>query len=168
VARRPPALRRWRRIAIFAVKLVHSAIFLGVAASVALIFYAGVTGRGSRLTKVAVGAAVGESIVFTINRFQCPLRAVAEELGAESGQVTDIFLPRRFADRIPYIFTPPLVIGLLGLFWRRLPRVNPTINLRQATLPSVGDYGTCASRDWYGRFDGGAGRDRDGTSRSHR
>ena len=58
---------------------------------------------------------MGESLVFTIDRFQCPLRAVAEELGAESGQVTDIFLPRWFADRIPYIFTPPLVIGLLGL-----------------------------------------------------
>jgi hypothetical protein len=119
VTRRPPALRRWRRIAVFAGKLVHSAIFLGVAASVALIFYAGVTGRSSRLTKVAVGAAVGESLVFTVSRFQCPLRALAEELGAESGRVTDIFLPRWFADRIPYIFTPPLVVGLVGLLWRR-------------------------------------------------
>jgi hypothetical protein len=119
MSRRPPALPSWRRIGVFAVKLVHSAIFLWVAASVALIFYAGVTGRSSRLTKVAVGAAVGESLVFTINRFQCPLRALAEELGAENGQITDIFLPRWFADRIPYIFTPPLVIGLVGLLWRR-------------------------------------------------
>jgi hypothetical protein len=114
-----PALPPWRRIAIFVIKLVHSAIFLGVAASIGIIFYAGVTGRSSRLTRVAVAAAVGESLVFTINRFQCPLRALAEELGAESGQVTDIFLPRWFADRIPYIFTPPLIIGLAGMVWNK-------------------------------------------------
>jgi hypothetical protein len=114
-----PTLARRRKVAIFIVKLAHSAIFLSVAASVVYIFYAGVTGRGSRMTRVAVGAALGESLIFTAYRFRCPLRALAEELGAESGQVTDIFLPRWFADRIPLIFTPLLVIGLSGLLFHR-------------------------------------------------
>jgi hypothetical protein len=99
--------------------LVHSVIFLSVAASILHIFYAGITNRSSRLTKIALALSLGESLVFAANRFRCPLTKLAEELGAESGQVTDIFLPRRFADRIPWIFTPPLVIGILALLWHR-------------------------------------------------
>ncbi len=108
---------RWHRMAVFAVKLVHSLIFLSVSVSILHIFYAGITARGSGVTKVALALAWGESLVFASNRWNCPLRSLAEKLGAESGQVTDIFLPRWFADRIPWIFTPPLVIGTLALFW---------------------------------------------------
>lgn len=111
-----PALPIWRRFAIFTVKLVHSLIFLSVAASIAHIFYAGVTGRATRTTRLALALAVGESLIFAFNRWTCPLRTLAEALGAETGQVTDIFLPKWFADRIPWFFTPPLIIGLLGLF----------------------------------------------------
>ena len=109
----------WRGAAAFTVKLVHSVIFLSVAASVLHVFYAGITGRSSRLTRISLALALGESLVFAANRFRCPLRRLAEELGAESGQVTDIFLPRWFADRIPWIFTPPLIVGILALLWHR-------------------------------------------------
>ena len=108
-----------RTAAIFAIKFVHSAIFLSVAASVLYVFYAGLANRRSRLTTVALGLALGESLIFTVNRFQCPLRALAESLGAESGQVTDIFLPTWFAERIPYIFTPLLVTGTVAMLWHR-------------------------------------------------
>jgi len=108
-----------RRAAIFAVKLVHSVIFLSIAASVLHIFYAGITNGASRWTRMALALALGESLLFAANRFRCPLRGLAEQLGAESGQVTDIFLPRWFADRIPWIFTPLLAIGLLGLLSHR-------------------------------------------------
>jgi hypothetical protein len=68
---------------------------------------------------VALVAAVGESIVFVVNRGRCPLTQLVEALGAENGRVSDIFLPRWFADRIPQLFGPPLVIGLLGLAYHR-------------------------------------------------
>jgi hypothetical protein len=115
---------RWRKIAILSIKLVHSAIFLSVAASVLYVFYAGLTKRRSWMTNAAVGVALGESLIFVAFRFRCPLRLVAEGLGAESGQVTDIFLPRWFADRVPYFFTPPLVIGIASMLVKRhsLPR----------------------------------------------
>lgn len=58
-------------------------IFLSIAAS--SIFYAGITNRGSRLTKISLVLALGESLVFAANRFRCPLRRLAEELGTESG-----------------------------------------------------------------------------------
>jgi hypothetical protein len=101
--------------AIFVVKLVHLAIFLSVAASVLVVFCAGLTNRRSRLATVALAVALGESLIFTANRFRCPLRALAEDLGAESGQVTDIFLPPWFAERIPFIFTPLLAVGIGGM-----------------------------------------------------
>jgi hypothetical protein len=72
--------------------------------------------------KFALATVLGESMNFAGYGWRCPLRTLAEDLGAESGQVTDIFLPRWFADRIPFIFTPPLVIGLVGLTWHRSRR----------------------------------------------
>lgn len=109
----------WRSAAVFGIKLVHSLIFLSIAASILQVFYAGVTNRSSRWTRFSLTLAVGECLVFSGNRFRCPLTGLAESLGAESGQVADIFLPRWLAERIPWIFTPPLIFGILGLLWHR-------------------------------------------------
>ncbi|MGB3635440.1 MAG: nitroreductase/quinone reductase family protein [Rubrobacteraceae bacterium] len=118
--------RRTRgEVIVFGVKLVHSVIFLSIAASILHVFYAGVTGRGSRWTGVSLAVALGESAIFAGNGWRCPLTKVAEDFGADSGQVTDIFLPKWFADRIPQIFTPPLLIGTVALLWRRLRRRRP-------------------------------------------
>jgi hypothetical protein len=54
----------------------------------------------------------------------CPLTGLVESLGAESGRVSDIFLPRWFADRIPQIFGPLLAVGLFGLVVRRVQRAR--------------------------------------------
>src|ERR1700682_1908173 len=109
----------WRDVAIVAIKAVHSGIFLLNATSVLHIFWVGVLNRRSRWTRVALVAAVGESIVFVVNRGRCPLTQLVEAVGAESGRVSDIFLPRWLADRIPQLFGPPLVIGLLALAYHR-------------------------------------------------
>src|SRR3984893_18393662 len=109
----------WRDVAILAIKAIHSGIFLLNATSVLHIFWVGVLNRQSRWTRVALVAAVGESIVFVVNRGRCPLTQLVEAMGAESGRVSDIFLPRWLADRIPQLFGPPLVIGLLGLAYHR-------------------------------------------------
>ena len=107
--------RRRTQVLIAAVKTVPSVIFLTIAAAILHIFVAGLRGRPSRWTGPALGLALGESAIFALNRFRCPLTEVVRDLTGESVRVTDIFLPRWVADRIPLIFTPPLVIGLLGL-----------------------------------------------------
>jgi hypothetical protein len=117
-----PPQARWRSSAIVGVKLVHSVIFLVNSAAILHIFVAGLRDRPSRWTGAALVMALAESTVFVANRGRCPLTDVAESLGAKSGRVSDIFLPRWFADRIPQICTPPLLIGVLALAfntWRR-------------------------------------------------
>jgi hypothetical protein len=109
------AVPAWRGAAIGGIKLVHSAIFLVNSAAVLHIFWAGIRNRPSRWTRFAIAAALGESVVFVANRGRCPLTDLVEGLGAESGRVSDIFLPRWFADRIPQLCTPPLAVGLLAL-----------------------------------------------------
>ncbi len=104
------------------IKAIHSLAFFVIAACVMQIFRAGITGRPSRWTRPAIGIALGECAVFVAFRCRCPLRLLAEDLGAESGQVTDIYLPKWLADRITWIFTPLLVVGLAGLLLKRLGR----------------------------------------------
>lgn len=118
----PADLPRSHRLAIGLVKAAHSLAFFGIAACVLQVCWAGVTGIRTRWTKLALLVALGESAIFAAFRFRCPLRLIAEDLGAESGQVTDIYLPKWLADRIIWIFTPLLAVGLLGLILRRFNR----------------------------------------------
>jgi len=120
----------WRHGAIVSIKLIHSAIFLVNSAAVLQVFVAGVGGRPSRWTRTALTLAFAEVAVFLGNRGRCPLTDMVEWLGAESGRVSDIFLPRWFADRIPQLCGPLLLVGVLALGWR---------SLRRATTPARGD-----------------------------
>ncbi len=110
--------------AIAAIKLVHSAIFLLNSAAIVHIFVAGVRNRPSRWTSVALVVAFTEVAVFAANRGRCPLTDLVEGLGAESGRVSDIFLPRWFADRIPQLCGPLLLVGVLALVWHRCPAAH--------------------------------------------
>ena len=110
--------------AIAAIKLVHSAIFLLNSAAILHVFVAGIRDRPSRWTGAALAVAFTEVFVFVANRGRCPLTDLVEHLGAESGRVSDIFLPRWFADRIPQLSTPLLLIGVLALVWHRCPAAH--------------------------------------------
>jgi hypothetical protein len=109
---------------VVAIKVVHTAWFGVVSTSILYVFLGGLRNRPGRWTGLALASAVAESAIFVANAGRCPVTELTERVGAESGRVTDIFLPRWFADRIPYIYTPPLVIGVLLLGWHRL-RAKP-------------------------------------------
>ena len=110
---------RWRSTAIVGVKLLHSGMFLLNSVAILHTFVAGVIGRPSRWTGAALVVAFAEVVVFLANRGRCPLTDLVEYLGAEDGRVSDIFLPRWFADRIPQLCAPLLFMGVLGLAYRR-------------------------------------------------
>ena len=88
------------KLTIFHVKVVHTVIFWVLSACVLHVLFGAVTGRITTVTWVAVGLVLVESIVLAASGWTCPLTILTERLGAERGSVTDIFLPKWFADRI--------------------------------------------------------------------
>ena len=112
----------WRRSTIVGIKLVHSLIFLVNSTAILHIFVAGLWNRPSRWTRIALFVALTEVAIFLVNRQRCPLTDLVEHLGAENGRVSDIFLPRWFADRIPQLCGPLLVVGIVALAWNQRTR----------------------------------------------
>ena len=105
--------------AVVAVKAAHSAIFFGLLWSLLVLFYKGVRGRSDRTAAIAGALVVGEAIVFYGNGRRCPLTGVAEDLGAESGAVTFMFLPRPIAQHI-FEIALPIVLMSFALHARNL------------------------------------------------
>ncbi len=95
------------------IKLIHSAVFLAIATSLGIVSWAAVTGQPSRLTWAALAILIVELGAVMLARGACPLTVYAERLGATSGSVVDLFLPRWLADRA---FTLGGAVFLASLF----------------------------------------------------
>jgi len=91
---------------------VHTAAFALISGSILVFTWDAIRGRGGQRSLVAAGIAITETVIFGSNNQVCPLTPLAEELGAESGTVTDIYLPRAVSDRIPMLGGSALVLGL--------------------------------------------------------
>jgi hypothetical protein len=107
----------WRGRAIVAIKVVHSLVFFVEELSVGYLLYAGLRQRQGRAAAVAAGAIAAESAIYFANGQRCPLAQLAEELGAEHGSVTDIYLPHWIAKRI-FTYNAPLVVVIVLLHTR--------------------------------------------------
>jgi len=78
---------------IAAIKVVHLALFLLLAAAVLHVFFCGVSGRRGRLLAWSVALCAFELVVLAANHWRCPLTTLAERLGARDGAVASLFLP---------------------------------------------------------------------------
>jgi hypothetical protein len=76
------------------------------------LLYTGFAKRSDRSVVVAAVVVGGESLIFAANRFRCPLSQLAESFGADNGSVTDIYLPRWFAQYLPAIHVPLIVLAV--------------------------------------------------------
>jgi len=103
--------RRHRQAALTAVKLIHTLIWFSIESCMAYVLWAGFTRRSDRGAAIAAGVVAGETVIFVGSGFRCPLAQFAERLGAESGSVTDIYLPRWFARNLPAIHVPLIILG---------------------------------------------------------
>lgn len=101
----------WRPATLWSIKAIHTVLFASIGAAIALFAWDGLRGRPQRRTAYALGVALGETAIYISNNQVCPLTPLAEELGAESGSVVDIFLPDAVARRIPLISGSVLVVG---------------------------------------------------------
>jgi hypothetical protein len=110
-----------RRLALVAVKSVHTFAWFTIESSMLYVLWAGLTRRSDRRAAIAGAIVAGECLVFAGFGFHCPLTAVAESLGDEHGSVTDIYLPHWFARNLPAIHVP-LVALAIALHVRNLRR----------------------------------------------
>lgn len=94
-----------RKQIIFWIKFVHSFIFFLMTACILYVLYSGLFNRVGWLTLISIVLVVVEGIALAINRWRCPLTTLAENMGAEDGSVTGIFLPRWLAKRAFIIWT---------------------------------------------------------------
>lgn len=88
------------------IKTVHTGIWATVEAGVGYLIFSGLTKRRNRLVTASAVLVVAETAIFTINGFTCPLTQLAESVGADSGSVTDIYLPSWLAQNLPAIHIP--------------------------------------------------------------
>jgi hypothetical protein len=111
------------RLALFSIKAAHSVIFLMLQTAICWLLYKGVKGESDRTAGVLAAVVGGECAIYAANGFHCPLTRVAEDLGAESGSVTDIFLPKWLAANVANIYGPMFGVALI-LHARNLRRRN--------------------------------------------
>jgi hypothetical protein len=110
-----------RGAALFGIKAAHSLIFLVLQSFIVYSLYKGFRGETDRKAAVVTLVVGAECAIYAGNGFRCPLTAVAEDLGAESGSVTDIFLPKWLAANVANIYGPLFGVALL-LHGRNLRR----------------------------------------------
>lgn len=104
-----------RKITLFHIQVVHTAVFWLLSGCVLYALYSGLADRITAWTWVAVGLVAVESVVLVSFGWICPLTVLAERVGAAKGSVADIFLPKWFADRIFPICGTTFAIALVIL-----------------------------------------------------
>jgi hypothetical protein len=97
------------------IKSVHTLVFVVLSVANLVVLYSAASGQITTLTWISLALVVVESVVLVLNGWRCPLRNYAERIGAVSGQITDIFLPKWFADRI-FLFCGSLLGVSVVLF----------------------------------------------------
>ena len=102
------------------IKIIHTLIFVFMIIWVGIVFFTLILDEISTLTWIGVGFMLLEGVVLLVNGWKCPLTVYAENLGAEAGSVTDIFLPKIIADQMFRIFGTISVICLILLLVRLL------------------------------------------------
>jgi hypothetical protein len=107
--------------ALFAVKAFHSVAFWVIQSAIFYLVYKGLKRESDTSAAIAAAIATGETLIYVGNGMRCPLTGLAESLGAESGAVTDIFLPKWLASNIARIYGPMFALGLY-LHFRNLRR----------------------------------------------
>ena len=134
-----------REATLFAIKAVHSAVFVVMLSAIGWLVATGLMGRRDRSVAVAASLVAAESVVFVANRGVCPLTPLAERQGAARGGVSDIFLPDWLARTIP-MWASSLVVIAAVLHVRGAAR-SPSPAMRLPGIRNAGKLHT--GRKWH-------------------
>jgi hypothetical protein len=108
-------------LALKSVKAFHTLAWFTIEACMVYLLYSGIRGRSDRRAGKAAVVVAGETLIFAVNGFHCPLTPLARRLGDPTGSVTDIYLPKWFARNLPVIHVPLIVLAAV-MHWRNLQR----------------------------------------------
>ena len=97
---------------LVALKTAHTLIWFSVEAALSYVIFSGLRGRSDRRVAIAGAIVAGETAIFLANGARCPLTGLAESLGAKSGSVTDLYLPRWLAHNLPVIHVPLVILAV--------------------------------------------------------
>ena len=105
---------------LFAVRLVHTVIYVINGTACFVMLYAGVTGETGTWLWIAVALVAIEAVILLANRIKCPMSPLAEKYGArETDLLYDTFIPERLT-RYTFHFFSVIVLTALafaGLRW---------------------------------------------------
>ncbi len=102
------------------IKLLHTAIWVILAALIFYLIYAGISGKITPLVYISIEAIVVEGILLAIFRWRCPLTVVARKYSDSSQANFDIYLPEWLARHNKTIFSILYIIGVALVGWRLL------------------------------------------------
>lgn len=102
------------------VKAFHIAFFAAMTVLLLVFSYEVLVGRVTAWSWVTLALFVVEGVILLLNRWQCPLTQLAESLGLENGQVTHLFFPKWFSDRVFHFYGVLFGICCLLLLVRQL------------------------------------------------
>lgn len=100
------------------IKVVHSAVWVLMVASILYVLYSGFSGSITILTYLAIGMVGAEIFVLSLNGWACPLTHMAQRVSPDWKDGDDIFLPVWLATRNKAIFSTLFAIGLILVVMR--------------------------------------------------
>jgi len=103
---------------LFLIRLLHTVIYVVMAASALVVLFAGVTGANGPWLPPALVLILIESVIFIGFGLKCPLTAVVAR-HADGAPVSDTLMPERLTRHTFKVFGPIFGIGLalLALRW---------------------------------------------------
>jgi hypothetical protein len=104
---------------LFLIRLLHTVIYVIMAASALLVLFAGLTGAKGPWLPPALVLVLIESVVFIGFGLKCPLTAVVAR-HADGALVSDTLMPERLTRHTFKVFGPILAVGLALLTLRSL------------------------------------------------
>lgn len=97
---------------LFAVRALHTLIYVVMAIGTLVIVYAGVTGARGPWLWAALGLLAVETVVFVASGLRCPLTATVDRY-AGGVPVSDTFFPERLTRHTLAVFGPLLALGVV-------------------------------------------------------
>jgi hypothetical protein len=98
---------------LLAIRIVHTVVYVLMAASIVFIMISGITGGGGSFLIISFGLVAIEVIVFVASGMKCPLTGLARKYGAPKGYAFDTLLPELIAKNTFRAFGTLLALGLV-------------------------------------------------------